>query len=67
MPRGHARTPETEAVLQRERREVLRRGDRLMVHIARVELALADLSDIDKLLVLNTTLDNVLHDSAGGR
>lgn len=45
----------------------MRRGDRLQLPLARVELALGGLASIDRLLVLNQALTNVLRDGAGGR
>ncbi len=61
-PRG----PDTSEALAagRERHAAVRRGDRLLVHVAKVELALGDLTEIDRLLVLNAILENALHDSA---
>jgi hypothetical protein len=61
-PRGPD-TPEALAA-GRERHAAVRRGDRLLVHIARVELALSDLPAIDQLICLNACLENVLHDDA---
>ena len=49
------RGPDTPARLaDRAQKAAVWRGNRLLVHIARVELALGDLAEIDRLLVLNT-------------
>ena len=61
MPKPQA-TPDAAAL--RERKAVARRGDRLQLHLARVELVIGDLGDIDRLLVLNSALRNVLDDAA---
>jgi hypothetical protein len=60
-PRG-ADTPE--AIAMRARNATTRRGNRLQLAVARIELTLAGFEDVDRLLVLNTALKNVLDDSA---
>ena len=52
---------------ERERAMLNRRGDRLQMTLARIELAMDGLIAVDRLLVLNQALTNVLHDDAGGR
>jgi hypothetical protein len=47
--------------------ENTRRGHRLLLTIAKIELAMSGLEPVDRLLALNTALENVLHDSAGSR
>ena len=44
-----------------------RRGNRLQLTLARVELAMGGLVPVDRLMVLNQALHNVLHDAEGGR
>jgi hypothetical protein len=51
---------------QRNRR-LARRGDRMQLTLARIELAMEGLIAVDRLLVLNQALTNVLHDASGGR
>jgi hypothetical protein len=58
--------------VERERREpsardIARRGDKLQVTLARIEMAMDGLIAVDRLLVLNQALSNVLYDDAGGR
>jgi hypothetical protein len=50
-----------------KRQGILRRGDRLQVTLARTELATDGLIAVDRLLVLNAALENVLDDAAGRR
>jgi hypothetical protein len=50
---------------QRSRR-LIQRGNRLQLSLARIELAMSGLVAVDRLLVLNQALTNVLHDDAGG-
>jgi hypothetical protein len=45
---------------------ITRRGHRMQVTLAKIELAMDGLIAVDRLLVLNQALENVLHDSAGG-
>jgi hypothetical protein len=47
--------------------EIVRRGDRVLVAIARVELYVSDLDPLDRLICLNQCLRNALDDGAGGR
>jgi hypothetical protein len=51
---------------QRNRR-LARRGDRMQLTLARIELAMEGLIAVDRLLVPNQALTNVLHDASGGR
>jgi hypothetical protein len=51
---------------QRSRR-LARRGDRMQLTLARIELAMEGLIAVDRLLVLNQALTNVLYDASGGR
>ena len=44
---------------------IIQRGDRLQMSPARIELAMSGLAAVDRLLVLNQALSNVLHDDAG--
>jgi hypothetical protein len=62
-------TSNVEIGAQREpsARDIRSRGDKLRVTLARIELAMDRLIAVDRLLVLNTALENVLHDDAGGR
>jgi hypothetical protein len=46
---------------------VARRGNRMQLTLARIELAMEGLIAVDRLLVLNQALTNVLQDDAGGR
>jgi hypothetical protein len=48
-------------------REITRRGNQLQMRLARVEMVLDGLIAVDRLLVLNQALSNVLYDDAGGR
>jgi hypothetical protein len=48
-------------------REITRRGNQLQMRLARIEMVLDGLIAIDRLLVLNQALENVLYDDAGGR
>jgi hypothetical protein len=64
MPKPYGSdTPETPAA-GRERSATNRRGHRLMAYLARVEVAVSNLNPIDRLIVLNTALRNVLDDDA---
>jgi hypothetical protein len=45
-----------------KRNEIVRRGHKMRVVLARVELAMDGLLAVDRLLVLNAALENVLHD-----
>jgi hypothetical protein len=58
---------EIDAQCEPSARDMRRRGDKLRVMLARIELAMDGLIAVDRLLVLNTALENVLHDDAGGR
>ena len=49
------------------RREIVRRGDRVLVALARIELFVADLDPLDRLIALNQALRNAIDDGAGGR
>ena len=44
-----------------------RREHRLQLSLARIELAMSGRVAVDRLLVLNQALSNVLHDASGGR
>ena len=44
-----------------------RRGHRLLLTIAKIEIAMAGSEPVDRLPALNTALENVLHDAEGGR
>ena len=46
---------------------ITRRGNRLQATLARIELAMGGLVPVDRLMVLNQALHNVLHDAEGGR
>jgi hypothetical protein len=50
-----------------KRQEIIRRGDRVLVAIARIELFVSDLDPLDKLIALNECLKNAIHDGSGGR
>ena len=52
---------------QRSRARLIQRGNRLQLSLARIELAMSGLVAVDRLLVLNQALTNVLHDASGGR
>ena len=43
-----------------------RRGHRLLLTIAKIEIAMSGLEPVDRLLALNTALENVLHDARAG-
>ena len=47
-----------------KRNEIVRRGHKMRVVLARVELAMDGLIAVDRLLVLNAALENVLHDAS---
>ena len=49
------------------RQDIVRRGHRMRVVLARVEMAMDGLLAVDRLLVLNAALENVLDDAAGRR
>jgi hypothetical protein len=48
-------------------RETVRRGDRVRVALARIELFVSDLDPLDKLIALNQALRNAIDDGSGGR
>ena len=50
-----------------KRQDIVRRGDRVLVAIARIELFVSDLDPLDKLIALNECLKNAIHDGSGGR
>jgi hypothetical protein len=49
------------------RLRIVQHGHKMRATLARIELALDGLVAVDRLLVLNAALENVLHDDAGGR
>jgi hypothetical protein len=49
------------------RKGVVRRGNRMQLTFAHIELAMEGLIAVDRLLVLNQALANELQDDAGGR
>ena len=51
----------------RTRQKIVRRGHKMRVVLARVEMAMDGLIAVDRLLVLNAALENVLDDAAGRR
>jgi hypothetical protein len=57
---------QSETDRQRAHRQLLRRGDRKQLTLAHIELAMSDMIAVDRLLVLNQALTNVLTDDAGG-
>jgi hypothetical protein len=47
--------------------DIVRRGNQLRLTLARIELAMDGLIAVDRLLVLNATLENVSSNAAGRR
>jgi hypothetical protein len=58
---------ETDEMRARRGQEIVRRSDRVLVAIMRIELHLSDLDPLDKLIAHNECLKNVIHDGSGGR
>jgi hypothetical protein len=48
-------------------KEIVRRGDRVLVALARIEMYVADLDPLDKLIALNQALRNAIDDGSHGR
>jgi hypothetical protein len=47
-------------------KEIVRRGDLVLVALARIELFVADLDPLDKLIALNQALRNAINDGSRG-
>ena len=47
--------------------DIVKRGDRLQDALARIEMFVADLDPVDKLIALNQALRNAIRDGSGGR
>lgn len=47
--------------------DIHRRGNRMLVAVARIEMFCADLDPLDKLIALNQALKNAIYDGSGGR
>ena len=56
---------ETDARREPSAADIRRRGDKLQVTLAKIELAMDGLVAVDRLLVLNQALTNVLQDEGG--
>jgi hypothetical protein len=68
MTEAKGKTPEDVYRTQPWKRpDISRRGHRMQITLARIEMAMEGLIAVDRLLVLNQALENVLHDDAGGR
>ena len=63
---GEVETDEMRARPGRSR-EINRRGDRVRVAMARIEMFVSDLDPLDRLIALNEALKNAIHDGSGGR
>lgn len=60
---------ETDEMRARPRRgqEIVRRGDRVLVAMARIELFVSNLDPLDRLIALNQALRNAFDDGSGGQ